>query len=152
MNSKTRQWDSSTQKSKGKKRVKNRENSWMDLWDTTKWTNICITGGPRKRREKGKESLFKERMAENFPHLKKETDIGCVWSLSQRGELLSVGRSRMIRSQILRQQVEKYVVKPLPGRNWAQTETDPKKPIYIITELWKGQGETLKSSKRKATC
>lgn len=32
-------------------------------------------GNPRRRSEKGTESLFKELMAENFPNLGKEMDF-----------------------------------------------------------------------------
>ena len=31
--------------------------------------------GPRRRREKQAENLFEELMAENFPNLRKETEI-----------------------------------------------------------------------------
>ena len=31
--------------------------------------------GPRRRRDKGKETLFEEIMSENFPNLRKETNI-----------------------------------------------------------------------------
>ena len=40
------------------------------------WTNICITGLPGGRgKKKMTEKLFEEIMAENFPILKKNTDI-----------------------------------------------------------------------------
>ena len=49
----------------------------MDLWDTIKRTNICIIGvlGKRKRNTEMGRCLLKEMIAENFPNLKKETDI-----------------------------------------------------------------------------
>lgn len=36
---------------------------------------MCILGIPEEEREKGKENLFEEILAENFPHLGKEIDI-----------------------------------------------------------------------------
>ena len=47
-----------------------------DLWDNIKWTNIHIIGIPEgEEKERGIENTFEEIMAENFPNLKKETDI-----------------------------------------------------------------------------
>ena len=41
-----------------------------------KWVNLCIIGILEgKEKEKGVENVFEEIMAENFPNLKKETDI-----------------------------------------------------------------------------
>ena len=63
-----------SQQQKEKHILKN-ENSLRDLWESIKHTNICIIGGPEEEeREKGKK-VFDEIMAENFPNLKKETDI-----------------------------------------------------------------------------
>ena len=42
------------------KRMKRSEDSLRDLWDNIKWPNIHIIGGPRRRREKGPEKIFKE--------------------------------------------------------------------------------------------
>ena len=47
---------------------KSRENL-CDLWDSTKRTNIRVTGVPEGEREDGAESLYKETIAENFPDL-----------------------------------------------------------------------------------
>ena len=38
-------------------------------------TNIYITGVWEGEREKGAENVFKDTIAENFPNLRKETDI-----------------------------------------------------------------------------
>ena len=53
---------------------KKNESNIKDLWDT-KRANLGITGIPEEEREKGIKNVFKEIMAENFPNLKKETDI-----------------------------------------------------------------------------
>ena len=37
--------------------------------------HLHIRGTRRRKREKGVENIFNEIMAENFPSLKKETDI-----------------------------------------------------------------------------
>ena len=40
------------------------------------WTNIHVIGVPQKEeREKGRENLLEEIMAENFPNLMKEVKI-----------------------------------------------------------------------------
>ena len=47
-----------------------------DLWDNINHAKIHITGIPEgEEREKGIENVSEEIMAENFPNLKKETDI-----------------------------------------------------------------------------
>ena len=44
--------------------------------DNIKQTNICITEVPEgEDKEKTAENVFDKLMAENFPNLKKETDI-----------------------------------------------------------------------------
>lgn len=58
---------------KRKKRMKKSEHSLMKLWDTIKWTNICIIVVPEgQHREKGADSLFRKIMAKNFPNLRRE--------------------------------------------------------------------------------
>ena len=52
------------------------ESQMRDQWDNVKHVNLHRTGIPeREEREKGIENVFKEIMVENFPNLKKETDI-----------------------------------------------------------------------------
>ena len=47
-----------------------------DLWDSIECANLCIIGIPEgEGGGKGNENVFEEIMAENFPNLKKETDI-----------------------------------------------------------------------------
>ena len=40
------------------KRMTRNEDSLTGLWNNIKQTNICILGGPRRRREKGPDKLF----------------------------------------------------------------------------------------------
>ena len=55
---------------------KKSEDSLRDLWYTIKSINILIIEIPEgEDRENRTESLLKEIMAENFPNLRKETDI-----------------------------------------------------------------------------
>ena len=57
-------------------RIKKNKNSLRDFWDNIKHTNTCIIGVlEREERDKGAETPFEEIIAENFPNLKKETDI-----------------------------------------------------------------------------
>ena len=44
------------------------EDSWRDLWDNIKCTNIRITGVPEgEEREKGHKKIIEEIIAENLP-------------------------------------------------------------------------------------
>ena len=56
-----------------KKSLKN-ECSLRDLWDNIKHANVFLIEVPEGE-EKETQNLFKEIMAENFPHLAKKTDI-----------------------------------------------------------------------------
>ena len=47
-----------------------------DLWYNIKCADLHIIGVPEKEeREKGIKNVFEEIMDENFPNLKKETDL-----------------------------------------------------------------------------
>ena len=53
--------------------MKRNEDSLGDLWDNTKYTNICIIGVPEEEeREKRPEKIFEEIIVENFPNMGKE--------------------------------------------------------------------------------
>ena len=45
----------------------------MTTWDFCSNTHIKVV--PKEEREKGKEKIFDDIIAENFPNLEKETDI-----------------------------------------------------------------------------
>uniref|UniRef100_A0A9L0TRQ4 L1 transposable element RRM domain-containing protein n=1 Tax=Equus caballus TaxID=9796 RepID=A0A9L0TRQ4_HORSE len=61
---------------KREKRIRQNENSVRELWDNIKRANIRIIGVPEgEERDKGAENLFVKIIEENFPHLRKETDI-----------------------------------------------------------------------------
>ena len=53
---------------------KKKESNIQDLWNNIKYANLCIIGVPEGE-ENGIKNVFEETMAENFPNLKKETDI-----------------------------------------------------------------------------
>lgn len=57
------------------KRPRQHKNRLRKLSDSIKHNKMCILGIPEEEREKGKENLFEEILAENFPHLGKEIDI-----------------------------------------------------------------------------
>ena len=55
--------------------IKN-DDSVRSLWDTFKYTNICIMGVPQGEEKVQKiGNLFEKIMTENFPNLVKEVDI-----------------------------------------------------------------------------
>ena len=61
---------------KKEKRIRKNENSVREPWDNIKHDNIRIIGVPEgEEKDKGAESLFVEIIEENFPNLRKETDI-----------------------------------------------------------------------------
>ena len=53
------------------KRMKRNENSFRDLWDNIKHTNIWIIGVPEEEKEKGSEKIFEEIIVKNFPSMGK---------------------------------------------------------------------------------
>ena len=58
------------------KRIKRSEESSRDLWDNIKCSNIHIIGVPEgEEREKRAENILTDKIAENFPDLRKETDV-----------------------------------------------------------------------------
>ena len=55
------------------KRMKRTEDSFRDLWDHIKCTNIQIKGVPEEEeKKKGYEKIFEEIIVENFPNMEKE--------------------------------------------------------------------------------
>ena len=55
------------------KRIKRAEDSFRDLWDHIKCTNIQIIGIPEEEeKKKGYEKIFEEIIVENFPNMEKE--------------------------------------------------------------------------------
>ena len=56
--------------------MKKNERNIRDLWDNIKHANLRTVGITEgEEREKWIENIFEDIMAENFPSLKKETDI-----------------------------------------------------------------------------
>ena len=51
------------------KRMKRTEDSFRDLWDNIKHTNIRIIGVPEEEEKKGYEKIFEEIIVENFPNM-----------------------------------------------------------------------------------
>ena len=65
-----------SEEQKGKIMKNNNEDSLRDLWETIKGTNIYnIEISKGEERDKWVESLFEEIMIENFPIIRKETDV-----------------------------------------------------------------------------
>ena len=54
------------------KRIKRIEDSYRDLWDNIKHTNIQLIGIPEEEKEKGSEEIFEEIIVKNFPNMGKE--------------------------------------------------------------------------------
>uniref|UniRef100_A0A9L0SL44 L1 transposable element RRM domain-containing protein n=1 Tax=Equus caballus TaxID=9796 RepID=A0A9L0SL44_HORSE len=58
------------------KGIRKNKNSLRELWDNIEHTKICITGVPeQKKGDKGADNVFEDIIAENFPNLRRETDI-----------------------------------------------------------------------------
>ena len=58
---------------KKEKRMKRIEDTFRDLWDNIKCTNIRIIGVPEEEeKKKGTEKIFEEIIVENFPNMGKE--------------------------------------------------------------------------------
>lgn len=57
------------------KRILENEDGLRELWDSIKRTNISTVWVPKEKREKGAGNLFEGIMPENFPNLRKETNI-----------------------------------------------------------------------------
>ena len=56
------------------KRMKRAEDSFRDLWDNAKCTNIWTIGVPEKEEKRKRyEKVFGEITVENFPNIEKET-------------------------------------------------------------------------------
>ena len=55
--------------------LKKNESNIKYLGDNIKYVILHIIGIPEEKRGKGIENVFEEIMAENFPNIKKETDI-----------------------------------------------------------------------------
>ena len=61
------------------KRMKRTEDSFRDLWDNIKHTNIWIIGVPEEeKKKKGYETFFEEIIVEDFPNMEKER-ANLVW-------------------------------------------------------------------------
>ena len=55
------------------KRMRRTGDSFRDLWDNIKCTNIQIIGVPEEEeKKKGYENIFEEIIVENFPNMEKE--------------------------------------------------------------------------------
>ena len=55
------------------KRMKRTEDSFRDLWDHIKCTNIRIMGVPEEEeKKKGYEKFFEKIIVENFPSMKRK--------------------------------------------------------------------------------
>ena len=55
------------------KRMKRTEDSFRDIWDNIKHTNILIIGVPEEEeKKKGYEKIFEEIIVENFPAWKRK--------------------------------------------------------------------------------
>ena len=62
-----------TAKQNKEKRMKRIEDSFRDLWDNIKCTNIRIIGVPEKEeKKKGTEKIFEEIIVGNFPNMGNE--------------------------------------------------------------------------------
>ena len=52
--------------------MKRTKDSFRDLWDNIKHTNIWIIGVPEEEKKKGYENISEDIIVENFPNTEKE--------------------------------------------------------------------------------
>ena len=57
------------------KRMKSNEDSWRNLWDNIKCTNISITISEGEEEEKEADNIFEDIIAENFTNMRKEIEL-----------------------------------------------------------------------------
>ena len=122
------------------KRIKD---SFRDLWDNIKDTNIRIIGVPEEEeKKKGTEKIFEDIIVENFPHMGKEI-VNQVQEV-QRVPYRINPRRNMPRHILIKLSKIKYKEKILKVGREKQKITHKGIPIRLTADL---SAETLQARK-----
>ena len=126
------------------KRIKRAEDSFRDLWDHIKCTNIQIIGIPEEEeKKKGYEKIFEEIIVENFPKMEKE--IANQVQEAQRVPYQINPRRNMPRYILIKLTKSKHKEKILKAAREKQQVIYKGNPIYLIADL---SAETLQARRK----
>ena len=126
------------------KRIKRAEDSFRDLWDHIKCTNIRIIGIPEEEeKKKGYEKIFEEIIVENFPKMEKEIDNQV--QEAQRVPYQINPRRNMPRYILIKLTKSKHKEKILKAAREQQQVIYKGNPIYLIAVL---SAETLQARRK----
>ena len=104
------------------KRMKRIEDSFRDLWDNIKCTNIRIIGvSEEEEKKKGTEKIFEEIIVENFLNMRKEI-VNQVQEVQRVPYGINPGRN-MPRHKVIKLSKIKYKEKILKARRGKQPIT-----------------------------
>ena len=59
-------------KKKKKKKERRNKDTFTDLWNNVKCSNIRMTGVPEEDKNKGHKKILEQIVVENFPNMRKE--------------------------------------------------------------------------------
>ena len=123
------------------KRMKKAEDSFRDLWDHIKHTNIRIIGVPEEEEiKKGYKKVFKEIIAENFPNMEKE--IANQVQEAQRVPYRINPKRNMPRHILIKLTKTKHKERILKAAREKQQVTYKGNPIHLTADL---SAETLQA-------
>ena len=114
-------------------KVKRMKDSFRDLWDNFKCTNIRIIGVPEEEKKKGYEKIFEEIIVENFPNMEKEI-VNQVQE-AQRVPYRINPRRNMPRHIIIKLTKTKHKERILKAAREKQQVTQKGNPIFFTADL-----------------
>ena len=120
--------------------MKRAEDSFRDLWDNIKHTNIRIIGVPEEEEKKGYEKIFEEIIVENFPNMEKERVIQV--QEAQRVPYRINPRRNMPRHILIKLTKPKHKERTLKAEREKQQVTYKGNPICLTADL---SAETLQA-------
>ena len=116
------------------KRIKRAEDSFRDLWDHIKCTNIQIIGIPEEEeKKKGYEQIFEEIIVENFPN---EKEIVNQVQEAHRVPYRINTRRNMPRHTLIKVTKTKHKERILKATREKQQVTYKGNPIHLTADLF----------------
>jgi len=122
--------------------MKRTEDSFRDLWDNIKLTNIQIIGVPEEEKKKGYEKIFEEIIVENFPNM--ETEVVNQVQEVQRVPYRISPRRKTPRHILIKLTKTKHKERILKAAREKQQVTYKGNPTCLTADL---SAETLKARK-----